>query len=172
MGGNSLVNVSTLNAIAGFFTSSVTIRNSNPGERVLWVSSGSADSQVLLSVYSSGAVGVGISEPRARLHISSQGAGVNDELLLVSSGPASGQELFGVSGNGEVGMVRGLAIGRAYAGDNHPPSGGLIVEGGVGIGTHTLSGNTKFEVKGDPGSGNYAVKFYSGENLIGGMRAK
>ncbi len=86
---------------------------------------------------SSGAVGIGTSEPSAKLHISSTNAPGSFNILQVSSGTAAGQELMVIKGDGKVG------IGTTQ------PSSALEVQSGA----INAKGGFIVEVRGaDPGS--------------------
>ncbi|OGR57128.1 MAG: hypothetical protein A2X36_15070 [Elusimicrobia bacterium GWA2_69_24] len=105
-----------------------------------------------------GRLGIGISDPAARLHISSANAAAADALLQVSSGASAGQELLVVKGDGRVGVgkadpgakldVAGDAqFGAGAAKSTFTAAGALTLASGAGI---TVAGNA--ELTGLPAS--------------------
>ena len=57
-----------------------------------------------LTVKNYGSVGVGLTTPWGRLHVSSANATATDTVFVVSSGPLSGQDILMVKGGGRVGV--------------------------------------------------------------------
>jgi hypothetical protein len=72
-------------------------------------------------------VGVGVSDPAARLHVSSANALSTETVFLVSSGTTAGQEMLTVKGDGKIGL--GTANPTSAL---HIKTGGIAVDGPAG----------------------------------------
>ncbi|MFA6031041.1 MAG: hypothetical protein WC969_14385 [Elusimicrobiota bacterium] len=85
-----------------------------------------------MRVLNAGNVGVGVSAPAAKLHVSSASAAAGDAILLVSSGTGQGQQLLTVMGDGKVGISTGapaalLAVaGKAQVNSTMTVYGNLV----------------------------------------------